>query len=256
MSEYFRVLKRIERDQPDTTARPARSSTARHLRSQPSSAVSRPVRHQPASSAVALPAGADAAFAKLFDNIRTLANGNPVRALVFAGASASEPVRAVMSGLSAQVESRGLTVVTGNLSYSDGHPMLRSRSLGVAASSDESVTAVRLDLAGPDAAVELTAWLQETDRVADLVLIEGRSLDQSVDAALLARSCDGLVIVATTEMTAREALTSAAERAKAVGCRTFGLVLRSSPDHMPRWLRRLIPRPRLQLPVWKRGSDD
>jgi hypothetical protein len=244
MSEYFRILKRIEGNQPDAATRSSKPAAGPRRRSQPAESPASPVRHEPAQPTVELPAGSAAAFAGLFDKIRALAGTNPVRTLVFAGASAREPVRAVINGLSAHAESRGLTVSTAQISHWGGRPILQSRSRDVPDSTEDDTAVMPLDLDGSAAPVELTDWLQDVERVADLVLIEGQSFDHSIDAALLARTCDGLVIVASTEVTARDALTSAADKAKSVGCRTFGLVLRSGPDRMPRWLRRLVPGPR------------
>ena len=83
MSEYFRVLKRIEGDQPDIEVQPASAAGAARPGDQP---LSPPAPPQPAPIAASLTADARVAFVRLFDNIRTLANGNAVRTLVFAGA--------------------------------------------------------------------------------------------------------------------------------------------------------------------------
>jgi Mrp family chromosome partitioning ATPase len=57
---------------------------------------------------------------------------------------------------------------------------------------------------------------------------------------LLARACDGLVIVAQSEVTHREALQLAAERARVVGCRTLGVVMHATKAPIPRWMRRVF----------------
>jgi hypothetical protein len=99
MSEYFRVLKRIEGDQqPDIEVQPASSAGAARPAHRP---VSPPAPSPPTQLAASLTADAKVAFARLFDNIRALANDKAIRTLVFAGASAGEPVRAVIAGLSA-----------------------------------------------------------------------------------------------------------------------------------------------------------
>jgi hypothetical protein len=192
---------------------------------------------------------ARAAFARLFDNIRALTNGNAIRTLVFAGASAREPVRAVIAGLSALVQERGLTVLTAELGHWSGRTILRSRALDALDSKERGAAPESIELGAPARSVDVTDWLQEAERVADLVLIEGLPLEQSIDSALLARSCDGLVIVATTGLTARDALAVAADRAQTVGCRAFGLVLHSSRDRAPRWLQHFVPMQRPQLPA-------
>jgi hypothetical protein len=246
MSEYFRVLKRIEGDQPDIEVQPASAAGAARPGDQP---LSPPAPPQPAPIAASLTADARVAFVRLFDNIRTLANGNAVRTLVFAGASAGEPVRAVIAGLSAHVKERGLTVLTAELGHWSGRTILRSHSLDAADSKERGAAPTPLELGPPARSVDAADWVQEAERVADLVLIEGLPLEQSIDSALLARTCDGLVIVATTGITARDALAVAAQRAQTVGCRAFGLVLHSSRDRAPRWLQRFVPIQRPQLPA-------
>jgi hypothetical protein len=246
MSEYFRVLKRLDRDQPDIEVQPASPAGAARPGDRP---VSPPAPPQPIPVAAPLTADARAAFARLFDNVRALTNGKAIRTLVFAGASAGEPVRAVIAGLSAHVKERGLTVLTAELGQWSGRTILRSCALDAADSNERGAAPTPLELGTPAKSVDVADWLQEAERVADLVLIEGQPLEQSIDSALLARACDGLVIVATTGLTARDALAAAAQRAQTVGCRAFGLVLHSSRDRAPQWLQRFVPMQRPQLPA-------
>ncbi|HVN87202.1 MAG TPA: hypothetical protein VMW17_20410 [Candidatus Binatia bacterium] len=240
MSEYFRVLKRIEGTQPErdvpTTARVMNRNTRDTATS---TAVARPRPAAPSPRSTSRRDETSAAFVTLFDNIRALGEGQPVRTLVFAGASSAEAVRTVTTGLAAHVESVGLRVLMAELADVGGRPILRSRTRDAdlhPGAGDE----IPPDLGGKAAPAELTDWLEGAGTVADFIIIEGRPLAESIDAALLARACDGLVIIAQSEVTLREALRLAAQRAQTVGCRTLGVVLQSRRDRWPRWLRRFI----------------
>ena len=75
---------------------------------------------------------------------------------------------------------------------------------------------------------------------ADIVLIEAPPLAGSADAALLARVCDGLVLVVEAAVTSRAELRRAVHLAETSGCRVIGLVMRGKYRALPSWLRRLL----------------
>lgn len=102
------------------------------------------------------------------------------------------------------------------------------------------VPPLTVDLNGSAAPGELSAWLDGAAVDSDLVLLEAPPLADSIDAALLACACDGLVIVADAEVTPRSALQVAAERAQVAGCRTLGVVMNGAKERMPSWMRRLF----------------
>jgi len=246
MSEYFRVLKRLERDRLQAKARPAMLAVAGGRRRQPVPPLARaerlepeaPERREAAAEPPSMSAEAATVFATLFDNIRACTATQPVRTLVFAGVSAADPTRAVIGGLRAQAERHNLTVSTGKISHwGGGRTARRTPTFETADSAGGNGTALLGESGGSTATTEGTSWPQAVEGAADLVLIEGPPLDQSIDAVLLGRASDGLVIVARTGVTARAALANAAERAKAVGCRTLGIVLQRPLDHAPPWLR-------------------
>lgn len=240
MSEYFRVLKRIETDQPRHTASPPALAAAKRALSQPALMPESPVKRAPSATLASPIAGATAtAFATLFDNLRALANGHPARNLVFAGASTAESVRAVTTGLALHLEGLGLQVLVADLTEPTGRSLLRRRR-GAWDERSEGRDVLSLDLHGSAWPSEFADWLATAAPRADLVIIEGRPLAQSIDSALLARACDGLVIVAQPEVTHREALQVAAERARVVGCRTLGVVMHATKDPIPRWMRRAL----------------
>jgi Mrp family chromosome partitioning ATPase len=177
-------------------------------------------------------------IATLFDNIRALASGQATRTLVFAGATSTDSVHAVAEGLARHAQRRGITVFVAELIHTDSGPaMLVAR---MAAEPYETIPALAIDLNGSAVPSELNAWLDRTAASSDLVLLEAAPLADSIDAALLACACDGLVIVADAEVTPRSALQVAAERAQITGCRTLGVVLNGTKEHLPGWMRRLF----------------
>ncbi len=73
-----------------------------------------------------------------------------------------------------------------------------------------------------------------------LTIIQAPPLLHSVDAALVARACNGLVLVVEPLHTAREMLRTAVERARTADCRILGLAISGAREWLPRWLRRLF----------------
>jgi Mrp family chromosome partitioning ATPase len=247
MSEYFRVLKRIETEQRDGWTPPAAGAATPALGARSGSPVSLAVPANLRAAATPLSARAKAGFRQLFDNIRVLENTGTARVLVFAGVTDEEPLRDVTAGLAAYVAQLGIEVLVAELADWHGRPILRRRTVA----SVEPVgtgDSMPLDLGAPAAQVEIKDWLEGAGRIADLVLIEGRPLSASVDAALLARACGGLVIVAQSELTYRDTLHAAAERAREAGCRTLGVVMYGAHRRVPGWLNRLVGRRRPHRP--------
>ena len=240
MSEYFRVLKRIEKDQSAGPKR--RNGRAAHAVEQlqlldtgealPTAPAEPAVVAEPSAAAVA-------AFAILYDNLRGLAKGGMMRSIVFAGASARESVRTVTTGLAAHAERLGLSVAIGELGTWHARPILRlcpEHAATLGADNDP----LPFDLHGQTEFPEVTEWLERVARDAALILIEGPPLAESIDSGLLARACDGLVIVVETLTTARQALQIAADRARVSGCRTLGVVTYGTNDRMPAWIRHWV----------------
>ena len=85
-----------------------------------------------------------------------------------------------------------------------------------------------------------TRWIARIAPQDELIVITGPPLAASVDAALLACACEGLVIVAESEVTERAALQIAADRARIAGCRTLGVVMHRTKDRLPGWVRRMV----------------
>lgn len=174
-----------------------------------------------------------AAYASLLDRLRAYAaQGVTARALVLASPTASAAPGLVMEGLAAQAEQLGLRVVRGELHS----PCTRGKASRTGAGAG---TPARhgLSVAPRPSALdaEVRAWLGQ-HREADLVLVEGPPLLHSFDAALVARSCDGLILIAERGVTERRALRDAAGRARISGCPLLGVVVTGAPCPAPRWL--------------------
>lgn len=231
MSEYLRVLKRLERDTPRAVPAASRGP------GNPKSSAAIVAVADDHARTVLSPVSDDraAAFAALYDNLRATASGDATRSLVVAGAAADDAPRAIIDGLAAHVRRLGHRVCLAEVVESDGLPLLRVRpepgDPGRAPASTRPV-----DLRSHASADDVRAWLASVADV-DLTLIDGGALAKSIDPALLACGCDGLLIVLRSEATARDALRVAAERARAVGCRTLGIVIEVQPERLPPWMR-------------------
>lgn len=198
-----------------------------------------PAPRTPRPPAAPLREDAQRGIATLFDNIRALATGRSTRTLVFSGAAPSDSVHAVTDGLARHAERHAMRVLVAELTHTAAGATLIPRR---AADVDHEVLVIDLNAAA--APGELNAWIERVGVASDLVLLEAPPLADSIDAALLACACDGLVIVADAEVTPRSALQTAAERAQIAGCRTLGVVMSGTKERIPSWMRRIM------------GSDD
>ena len=100
------------------------------------------------------------------------------------------------------------------------------------------VMIIGLDCAEPS--LVLGRWRERTSPGADIMFVVGPPLVESVDSALLASHCDGLVLVVVNEETSRAALTAATERARLTSTPTLGVVVDRGRSRTPPWLGRLI----------------
>jgi Mrp family chromosome partitioning ATPase len=239
MSEYFRVLRRLERERPAPQPKAAPTAMGPRVRALVSvatpaadRAAAEPLLRQP-------PPDRAAVYATLYDNLRAVASGQPLRALVVAGVVSAAGVDRVVAGLAAHVRRAGQRVVLGRLSDGDG----RRRLVTVPSDGEpswSSAAPLSLDLNSHAETAAIGEWIRGHVGAADLACVAAGGLG-SVDAAMLACACDGLVIVVDAEHTPRAALRAAVARAGAVGCRLLGLVVVGSRDPLPAWLRGLLP---------------
>ena len=174
-------------------------------------------------------------FAELLDNLRALVSESAVPKIVIAGVSGTEPVENITAGAVAEAEERGLDLVTGELVARFEHRVLRRHD-------DTANGPEPLKLSGNPPPAVTRRWLEEAATGHDFLLVEGPPLEKSVESALLARYCDGLVILVEVDVTPRLVLQAAVQRAEAAGCTLLGLVMTGTPNAQPYWLRKLLPR--------------
>lgn len=176
-------------------------------------------------------------FTTLLDGLRARsARTGGSRALVLATAEPSSASGFVLDGLAVRAEQLGLEVVRGELRGVPSRPLASARR---APQGDRTARHCFALAARPDhLATEMDAWLGQHQQ-ADLVLIEAPPLLQSIDGALVARACDGLILVAERGVTERRALQEAANRARSTGCTVLGVIVTSRERPMPTWLERL-----------------
>jgi hypothetical protein len=172
-------------------------------------------------------------IAALLESIRLIANGRDRRVVVFCGASTAEAVNTLAQDLAQHADRSGMRSFVGSLFRSAAGTI-------VAAAHDPATTAQAVDLDAGLTPEGFATWLDRVAPASDLVIVTGPPLATSIDAALLACACDGLVIVAESEVTERAALQVAAERARIAGCKTLGVVMHGTKDRMPGWLRRML----------------
>jgi len=268
MSKYFNTLKRLEREQAERRAVPQQPAPSIEIVEGPALATAvqpssgKVVRigtphGQPRNGSGAGGSGRTVgSFSSLLDNLRALGGGTPVSSIVISGVSSVESTEAVSTGLAGEICRHSLSVMIAELYHNISHPLLRVR---MASGPDRPDTVkngngpghrkqildelsskeLQLDLRGGPVPAPLSSWLESARSVHDVVIIEAPPLGISVDAAIVARACDGLILVVEPNATPRDALSVAVERAETVGCRVLGVVMQGRPEWRPRWLRRL-----------------
>jgi hypothetical protein len=180
-------------------------------------------------------------FAMLLDNLRALSSDAAIPKVVLAGVSGREHLGEITHGLLTEAEGRGFQLLLAELAAGTDHRILRCHPEHPG-SHVSATTPAPLEVTGNPPPAITRRWLEETATGHDFLLIEAPPLQSSVEAALLARYCDGLVILAETDVTGRLELKAAVERARAAGCTILGLVMIGVPTSQPYWLRKLLPR--------------
>lgn len=247
MSEYIRVLHRLHENERQAPA----GKLAGPAPSADRPACTPPQVPGPPPLSVAAPDSAP--YKQLYENLRLATGSGPTRRIVLAPVSTRERADAVLAGLAAHIAGLGFRVLLAELAMVGGRPILRQQrdaslasiaALGLQFEGD----LIPLDLSSAASQDEVIAWLSTASRAADAILIQGAPLTESVDAALLARVCDGLVLIAQAGVTDRGELQQVAERVHAAGCTVLGTVLTGTTTHLPSWVRRLIERSERPLP--------
>lgn len=167
--------------------------------------------------------------------------------VVVAAVDKAEAARPVIAGLIIQAHLRGLRLSLGKLVPGQGYRLLRKRlprghgddGTRPPRVGDDDDLALRI-VGAPDSE-QLRRWYEMAAADRDLLLIEAPPLLSSVDAALLGRACDGLVLVNESMLTRQEDLETALERARAAGCPPLGLVMDRHREWLPRMVRKILP---------------
>lgn len=191
------------------------------------------------------------AHASLLESLRALATDLPVPTVVIAGVEAEESARAVIAGINIQAHLHGLRLVLAKLVPQPGHRVLRKRvprgeTSSTSISRDETYdshgpAAMGIEIVGAPDPMVLREWYERAAEGNDLLIVEAPPMLRSVDAALLGRACDGLVLVVEALATKQEELEAAVEKARAAGCPPIGLVIAEHSEWLPRTLRKFLP---------------
>ncbi|MEM1206759.1 MAG: hypothetical protein AAGN66_26225 [Acidobacteriota bacterium] len=201
------------------------------------------------------------AHASLLESLRALDTVLDVPTVVIAGIDKAESARPAIAGLIIQAHLRGLHLALAKLVPGQGFRVLRkrvprgdpgedTRAPGAMAPLDpydddgadvSHPEDLALHIVGAPEVEELRAWYQRAAEGSDLLLVEAPPMLLSVDAALLGRCSDGLVLVAESMTTRQEDLETAVERARAAGSPPIGLVLDQHREWLPRVIRKLLP---------------
>ncbi len=282
MSEYFRILNRVEEEHPDSdlnagskpVAGPDNSAgSQRRTRARRSATEVRPAyatdqavegastasptveSHDRGSQPEVLPepprrsAGQTQArkesFARAFDNLRAIAVDSGLRSIVVAPCSGREAVEDVIAGLATEANRHELQTFSARLRFSDGryvigeHTRFLTNSASLDPEAQKMADPISFRLNAGTLPAELTGWIEAAESACDLLIIHGPALGHNVDAALVGRGTDGVILVIEPHMTTHEDLRAAVERARSVHCNILGIVANGTRDELPAWMRQL-----------------
>lgn len=187
------------------------------------------------------------AHAALLDALRAVASKEQTPCVVIAGIASNHAVGSVIDGIAAQASVRGVGLQIGDVVVSATHRTLSTREgtpapRGLDADGVPLTqrTSLALELSAPATQEALKRWFVASGAGYDLLIVAAPPLLSSVDAALVARACDGLVLVSEPLVTLREEFEIAVERARSSGCRVLGLVMNDYREWLPRFLTRLF----------------
>lgn len=188
-------------------------------------------------------ASRQASYGALLDLLRARSKDSATPAVIIAGVSGREPVSEVVTGIELQAQRQGVVLKRGSLDLATGARILHLTSRGPFRESTSRTSASEkksLRLSGSQGLEALANWLDEAAADCDLLLIEAPALATSVEGALLAGACQGLVLVGEALVTERAALLQGIERARLAGGEILGLVLTGTKRWLPRWMERLL----------------
>ena len=192
-------------------------------RAEPSRAVEAPPTPTPADP-----------YAILRERLLVAANGNPLRALVFAGCNGGEGSSRVVREFGALLAESGhrVVLVDGRPGANGGapHQSHATQPAGNQNGAKGSLTIVGgpgrgADPASPLGAAGFASWLETARGSHDYILIDAPPLLRWADATLLGRMCDGVVVVVRAGVTEREILVDVRDQLARAGANLVGVVL-------------------------------
>ncbi len=268
MSNYFRALLRLENKEGATGSASPTASTHHHGVGEPAPDDTLAGDNTPAGDntlAATKPAydltsvKKQNAHAALLDALRAVSGRAQTPTIVIAGMARSDAVGAVIDGIARQAAERGVGVQIGDVVVSATHRIMSTREgtppprgLDHDGIPLTAKTSLDLELSAPATQDALKTWFIGAGAGYDLLIVAAPPLLSSVDAALVARACDGLVLVGEPLVTLRDEFEIAVERALSSGCRVLGLVMNDTREWLPRFVGRLFGTyPRSILPAEK-----
>ncbi len=239
MSIAFRALKRSRNDRPDAVP----DDGAQAPSPKPRGSLDLPTGDDRLAQLTSVKR--QNAHATLLDAMRAVTGKSQTPSIVVAGIAREASALAIIDGVAAQATLRGVRLQIGDVDVTQTHRTLSLRGEHAADPGSTSETRGRdtslpFELTAATAEEGLGTWFVTAGVGADLLLVAAPPILSSVDALLVARACDGLVLVAEPLATQREEFEIAVERAKASGCRVLGLVMNENRDWLPRFLSRLF----------------
>ena len=248
MSKYFQALNRISQ-QSKTVAEPPAEEKPAQKRQTPAraSAADPPIVHETLLGDLPS-AKRDLAYSSLLDSLRAVPSDTKVPCVVLAGVSRRSPSRRVLKGLLTQAENQAIRLLTLEMAFDGGRRHLKEMSLETLEQSQQillpgqsnSDDSPRFTQRSTASGSQVEQWLQRIDSEFDLALIQAPPLRDSVEAALLARETDGLMLIAENLVDSHVDLVKATEKARDAGCALRGVVLVGSKEWLPSWLGRLF----------------
>jgi len=252
LSKYFQALNRISQQTKPVKKSPAAESTRGEPEARETSsgniADETVLVHESAFSSLPS-AKRNLAYSALLDTLRAVSVTSGVPCVVLAGVSRRSPSTQVLKGMLTQAENQGLRLLSLKVAFEGSRRFLRENSLESLETNNRALLPDKFEenqdsqLFGSMArssSDQVEQWLERVDRDFDLALIQGPALNESVEAALLARETSGLVLIAENLVDSHVDLVAATEKVRDAGCTLLGVVLVGAREWLPSWLRRLF----------------
>jgi Mrp family chromosome partitioning ATPase len=199
-------------------------------------------------------------YVALRERLLVVANGRPLRALVFAGCAGGEGSGDIVRAFAESLACSSLKVLLLDVAPRRDvaaaavdlmQLVARDGTASATACGSGQLTVV----AGPTAdadkerfyrSTEFASWLDRQRGRYDYVLLDAPPIVRFADGTLLGRLCDGVILVVGAGTTHREALVLAREQLDRSGVKVIGAVLNRARDQIPALLRPYFPESELR----------